>query len=269
LGYELLLRSPAPDRPVPLEPLVGRILEALAAGVPPLLAPGQAPPPAAAAVAAPAASSAGPAEPPAPAAAVPPLPAPGPTPPPASAAAAAAAPAAAQAAPVEAAATAGAPAAPAAAPAPSLPSPLPLGPWTLKNGKGRVEVRLSRREGADGYRGAALDVPFGGTEEELRAAFAFTLSLAGQLQLSVFDPQLAAVVGKGSEESVVGRWRESQAWMVDTVGAVDGTRSVAPLTEPPPLVTRGNKVLLAILGLLALLWWLWSTLTTPDLPADL
>ncbi|HEY3450881.1 MAG TPA: hypothetical protein VGK67_31275 [Myxococcales bacterium] len=225
LGYELLLRSPAPDQPVAAEALVSRILEAVATGVPTRPS---APTAAASATAATA---------PAPSA---------PTPSTQS--------------------TQSTDAAPAAAP---LPNPLPQGPWTLKNGKGRVEVRLSRLEGAEGLRGADFDVPFGGTEDELRTVYAFLLGLAEQLQLSVFDPQLATLVGKGSEESVVGRWQESQSWMVDTMGVMEDSRSLAPLTEPPPLVTRSNKILLAALGLLALLWWLWSTFTTPDLPVDM
>ncbi|MGC4115787.1 MAG: hypothetical protein QM765_14535 [Myxococcales bacterium] len=217
MGYELLLRSPAPDQPVALEALVQKIQAAVASGIP-----AQSP-------SAPSAPSAPSNEPTA---------APGPA------------------------------ASPAPAAAASVPTPIPVGPWTLKNGKGRVEVRLSKLEGADGYRGADFDIPFGGTEEELRTALTYVLSLASELQLSAFDPQLAALIGKSSEESVVGRWRDSQNWMVDTIGVLDDSRSVAPLTEAPPLINRSNKIILGILGALALLWWLWSAFTTPDLPLN-
>lgn len=225
MGYELLLRPPAPNLPVALDALVGKLLEAAANGVPPL-----------AQVSPPLAASASPTPPASPASPAP--------------------------------STPSTPSIESAPAAPPLPSPLPLGPWTLKNGRGRVEVKLSKLEGADGYRGADFDIPFGGTEEELRTAFAFVVSLADQLKLSAFDPQLANLVGKGSEEAVVDRWRSSKDWMVDTVGVLDDDRSVAPLTEPPSAINRTNKVILAIIGLLVLLWWIWSSLSTADLLAE-
>jgi len=196
VGYELLLRSPAPDQPVAEEALAQELQSAFAGGVPSQR------------------SSAAPD-----------------------------------------AGSAPAPAAPTSGSA-SLPQAVP---WIFKNGKGRVEGRPWRTESGV-LRGVDLDIPFGGTEADLRAAFTLVVGLADRLHLAVFDPQLACLVGRGSEEAVVGRWRESQAWAIDMLGAYGDAQSQGEIAAPPPLITRGNKILLGAIGLLILLWVLWTSL---------
>jgi len=140
------------------------------------------------------------------------------------------------------------------------PAPEGKATWSLPNCKGLVEARLSRGEGG-ALRGVDFDVPFGGTEDELRSAFLFVIDLCERLQLVVFDPQLACQIGRGSIEAVTGRWNQSRAWMRETVGVFDDPRSLAPIEEPAPMVTRGNKILLVVVGVIVFLLWLLTSLT--------
>lgn len=208
MGYELLVRSAAPDAPLSLDALVARLQQAAVEGIPQQQAQ--------------AAQGASPAP------------------------------------------SAPEPAAPADAPAPA-PAPASAGgPWTLRNGKARVEAKLSFKEGGV-LRGADVEVPFGGTPEEFTRALGFALGLAADLGGTLYDPQLAREIGKGGEESVLARWRESQAWMVDTVGVAEDHRSLGDLVEPPPLINSRNKVLLGIFGVLVTLYLIWSAFVSATL----
>ena len=138
--------------------------------------------------------------------------------------------------------------------APTTPASHTAGPWSVPNGKGRLEARLFSVEGTP--RGADFDVPFGGSEEELRRAIALILGSAETLAAVVFDPQLGREVGKGAVDEVVARWRQSQDWMVDVAGSYDDTRSLGEFTAPPPLVNRRSKIVLAILGGFIVIYWL-------------
>jgi hypothetical protein len=147
-------------------------------------------------------------------------------------------------------------------PAPSTTTPAPpppstaaptAGPWSVQNGKGRFEARLCFLDGA--FRGADFDVPFGGSEEELRRVFACVVETAAALGAVVFDAQLGREVGKGAADDVVARWRQSQDWMVDVAGSYDDSRSLAEFAKPPPIVNRTTKIVLGIVaGFIALYW---------------
>jgi hypothetical protein len=128
----------------------------------------------------------------------------------------------------------------------------------LRNGKGRVEVRLYRVE--DAIRGADFDVPFPGSEEELRRAYDFLQQVAESLEALVFDPQLACEVGKGTVDDVVARWRQSQSWMVDVAGNVEDPRSLGDLVQPEPILNRRNKVILTVVGGFIVFYWLVETI---------
>ena len=78
--------------------------------------------------------------------------------------------------------------------------------------------------------------------------------------LKFFDPQLGREVGRGAADEVVARWRQSQDWMVDVAGSYDDRRSLAEFTPPPPLINRGSKIVLIIIGGFIALYWLIGTL---------
>jgi hypothetical protein len=124
--------------------------------------------------------------------------------------------------------------------------------WELANGRGALRARLYRGEG--GLGGADLEVPFGGAEEELRAAVDFALNGAAQVGATVFDPQLAREVGRESTEDIVERWRLSQRWAVDVAGTAEDSRSTLAFTPAPPLFQVRHKVALGILIGLGLLY---------------
>jgi len=110
-------------------------------------------------------------------------------------------------------------------------------------------------------RGADFDVPFGGTEDELRRAYAAACQLAEEFGAAVFDPQLGRELGKAGIEEVVTRWRQSQEWMVGVAGDYDDRRAEVDIPPPQPLINRRNKVVLAIIGIFAFLFWLIGTIT--------
>lgn len=162
--------------------------------------------------------------------------------------------------PPEAAAPAPASTEPPATPAAAPSAPAGAGPWVAANLKGRVDLRLSHVDG--NLRGADFDVPFGGTEDEFRRAFAAAHELAEQLGATLFDPQLGHEVGKAGVEEAVSRWRQSQDWMVGVAGTFDVSRSTQELTTAPPLITRRNKIVLGLVGFFIFILWLLDRLST-------
>ena len=142
-----------------------------------------------------------------------------------------------------------------AAPSPAaIPASAGAGPWSLANGKARVGARLAREDAS--LTGADFDVPFGGSEDELRRAFLFVAALAESTGAAVFDPQLGREVGRGAVEEVVARWRQSQSWMVDVAGTYEDSRSLAAIEPVPPLVSRRAKIILLLLGAFLAVYWL-------------
>ena len=147
----------------------------------------------------------------------------------------------------------GAPPSPPERPAESTGPPVS---WALPNGKATLRARLDLSEGR--LRGADLEVPFGGAEEELRGAFDFAIAAARDLDATVFDPQLAREVGREGVEEVVARWRQSQSWVVDVAGAGEDPRSVMEFEPQRPLIGRRNKILLGVILGLWLLYWVFG-----------
>jgi hypothetical protein len=140
-------------------------------------------------------------------------------------------------------------------PEPAVPVVQDRGPWSLPNGQTRVEARPWLDD--TGLAGVDFDIPFGGSEEEMRKAFAFVTGLASSLQCLVFDPQLGREVGINSADEVISRWRASQGWMLDVVGGTPDNRAVAELAPTTPLIGWQVKVILvAAAGFATLLWLL-------------
>lgn len=137
---------------------------------------------------------------------------------------------------------------------PGAPPEAPKEPaaWELANGRGALRARFCG--GGGGLGGADLEVPFGGAEEELRAAVDFALSGAAELGGTVFDPQLAREVSRESTEEIVERWRLSQHWAVDVAGTAEDLRSTLAFTPAPPLFQLRHKIALGILIGLGLLF---------------
>jgi hypothetical protein len=147
---------------------------------------------------------------------------------------------------------------PAATPAPAVASSLNPGPWSAKNGKGHLDVRLCFVDKI--LRGADFDVAFGGSEDEMRRAFACVVQTAEAVGVVVFDPQLGREVGRGAADEVVARWRQSQDWMVDVAGNYDDRRSLGEFAARPPLVNRSTKIVLVIIGGFIAIYWLIGTI---------
>ncbi|MBI5547805.1 MAG: hypothetical protein HY901_28310 [Deltaproteobacteria bacterium] len=149
---------------------------------------------------------------------------------------------------------AGAAAAPLPSPVAPAQQPSCSGPWTLRNGKGRLVAQLSRLEGR--FRGVDFEVLLPCEENELRRAYLFIQQLAETLGATVFDPQLAREVGRPSVDEVVGKWKQSQAWLVDVAGMIEDPRSLGEMASTPPLVSRRGLAVLAIAGGFAFVYWL-------------
>lgn len=139
--------------------------------------------------------------------------------------------------------------------APQEPAPPPgLTAWSLPNGAARLNARLAVENGEPV--GLDLDVPFGGTPQELDDAVAFAIGLGKRLELTVFDPQLGAPVAPDKVELVASKWRESRAWMMDVAGSYEDPRGFGELPKVQPFLSPKVKRALVILGIVVAAFWL-------------
>jgi hypothetical protein len=146
----------------------------------------------------------------------------------------------------------GAGAPPEALPKPHAPPGLTA--WSLPNGAARLNARLAVEKGEP--IGLDLDVPFGGTPEELDDAVAFAVGLGKRLELTVFDPQLGVPVSADAVERVASKWRESRAWMMDVAGSYEDPRGFGEFPKVQPFLSPRMKRALFILGIIVAVFWL-------------
>jgi len=128
--------------------------------------------------------------------------------------------------------------------APATTGLAPEGGWRIPCGRGK-EVRVRPVLETDRLRGVDAELPLDVTEADAEKIVDALFSLAEESDAVLGDPQLGREVGKSQKEDVLERWRQSQTWAADIMGAVSLTGPV----EAPTESSSQGRILWVVLGL--------------------